>query len=288
MESKDFVSVIIPNFNHAIHLQQCLEALTLQTYPKINYEIIVVDNGSTDNSIAIAKQFSVRVIQYTQQKNPYPCRNIGIKNARGNIIALTDSKCKPDFHWLENGVKALSKKKEAAVIGGNIICKLDQSSSLSEIVYALIYLNIAPTPSQTAAALTGNLFTRKKTFEEIGYYLESNLSGADVEWTERAKSKKLKVIYDAQTIVSYPPKCWKDLMEAAYRDGKAEADLFAKKQGIFSYLGQAIYHARPPYLSSIRKKISRKNIPIFDRSIWSIWWVYWLVRIQWSRGMLGL
>ena len=286
MEVKNFVSVIVPNFNQAIPLQNCLQALTQQSYASSNYEIIVVDNGSTDNSVDIARQFPVKLLSYTDQKNPYPCRNMGIKNAQGNIIALTDSKCTPTSNWIENGVKGLSTSG-VDIIGGNITCPINTSSSVSEIVYALMYLSIAPHESQTAGALTGNLFARKKLFKEIGYYLESSLSGADVEWTERAKSKNKNVVYDAQTIVRYPPKKWKELMHAAYRDGKAETQLFSKQQGKYAYLKNAIYHARPPYFSTIRKKIAEKNIPIFEHSIWSIWWVYWLVRLQWSRGMLG-
>ncbi|MFK8102574.1 MAG: glycosyltransferase family 2 protein [Saprospiraceae bacterium] len=285
--AQDFISVIIPNYNNASHLQKCLAALMQQTQAKSTFEIIVVDNGSTDQSLTILQQFPVTLLQYTAQKNPYPCRNLGIQNARGNLIALIDAKCIPHPDWLAQGYRALQNEK-IDIVGGNIICQFDQNTSVAEIVYALIYLSIAPQENQSAAALTGNLFTWKNTFDTIGFYLENSRSGADVEWTERAKAKGKNVHYAAQAIVTYPPKKRQALLEAAYRDGKAEAQLFARKLGWGTYFWQALYHARPPYFSTIKKKMNAKNIPIFGHSMLSVWWMYWLVRIQWSRGMLGI
>ena len=88
---RDLVSVIIPVYNSAAFLQKSLENLLQQTYP--NLEIIVVDDESTDNSYAIAKQFEPKGLQVLQQKNAGAAvaRNTGLSASTGNYIQFLDA-----------------------------------------------------------------------------------------------------------------------------------------------------------------------------------------------------
>ena len=83
------ISVIVPVFNEIENLPHCLNALRAQTLPDECYEVLVVDNGSTDGSFEAARRYTgVRAIQ-DLQPNAYLCRNTGIRATRGDIVVFT-------------------------------------------------------------------------------------------------------------------------------------------------------------------------------------------------------
>ena len=98
--SRPKFSVIVPAFNAELILPACLEALCRQSMPEQNYEIIVVNDGSTDNTSKIAEQFDVKAI-YQTNRGPAAARNKGVGEARGDIILFTDSDCIPDRGWIQ-------------------------------------------------------------------------------------------------------------------------------------------------------------------------------------------
>lgn len=89
--SDQLVSVIIPTYNRARFLVQAVDSVLRQTYR--NFEIIVVDDGSTDNTKEVVSQYASEPLKYVFQKNngPSAARNTGIKLARGEYIAFLDS-----------------------------------------------------------------------------------------------------------------------------------------------------------------------------------------------------
>ncbi|MFP6582216.1 MAG: glycosyltransferase family A protein, partial [Candidatus Hydrogenedentota bacterium] len=92
------VSIIIPAYNAEATLAECLEACLAQTYSV--EEVIVIDDGSTDNTATIAREYDVT---YVPQDNAGPAvaRNHGARVASGDVIALTDSDCIPEPNWIE-------------------------------------------------------------------------------------------------------------------------------------------------------------------------------------------
>ena len=95
----ELISIIIPTFNHAQYLERCLKSIENQTIR--NYEIIIVDNHSTDNTKTIVDNFKYLPIKYLLIHNNgvyAKSRNLGIKNSSGDIIAFLDS----DDWWKEN------------------------------------------------------------------------------------------------------------------------------------------------------------------------------------------
>lgn len=95
------VSVIIPAYNAASTLHQCLKALREQTIPEVTYEIIVVDDASIDETNSIAHEFpNIRILSVAHQ-GPAAARNFGAQNARGAILLFTDADCMPLNNWIE-------------------------------------------------------------------------------------------------------------------------------------------------------------------------------------------
>lgn len=101
------VSVVIPNYNGMEHLPECLETLAKQTYR--DFEIVLVDNASTDGSVAWVQEHypMVRIIQRTTNGGPVKSANDGVRNARGEYVILLDNDTAADPRWLEILVKAL-------------------------------------------------------------------------------------------------------------------------------------------------------------------------------------
>ena len=99
MKPRPWVSIIVPSYNGAKRLACCLAALDGQkvTFP---FEIIVVLDGSTDNSADVIRQFpGVRMIGQANA-GPAAARNRGVQMARGDLIAFTDDDCVPVETWL--------------------------------------------------------------------------------------------------------------------------------------------------------------------------------------------
>src|SRR3972149_10647300 len=110
------ISVIVPAYNAGKTIGQALSAITNQSYPAELYEIIVVDDGSTDDTVEEIKKFPVK---YIWQKNsgPATARNRGVTYANGDTILFTDSDCMPDVNWISEMVKPFKDINVMAVKG---------------------------------------------------------------------------------------------------------------------------------------------------------------------------
>jgi glycosyltransferase involved in cell wall biosynthesis len=94
------ISVVIPAYNAAGTIGNCVRALTQQSTPRGEYEIIVVDDGSTDQTAVIAEAAGAQVIRQSNQ-GPAAARNHGVEMARGDLILFTDADCEPFPDWIE-------------------------------------------------------------------------------------------------------------------------------------------------------------------------------------------
>ena len=96
-----FVSIIVPTFNRKTELEQCVKSLLNLTYK--DYEIIIVDDGSSDGTEELIRGLDANIV-YIRQKNAGPAvaRNTGIQHMKGEFAVFTDSDCIVDKKWLED------------------------------------------------------------------------------------------------------------------------------------------------------------------------------------------
>jgi glycosyltransferase involved in cell wall biosynthesis len=113
------VSVVIPTYNSAEKLKECLNALEKQNFPSEKYEIIVIDDGSNDSTAAIVRNFEVNYY-YQNNRGPAAARNRGSEMAQGDIILFTDSDCIPDKSWIKQMVSSLQCPEIVGVKGAYI------------------------------------------------------------------------------------------------------------------------------------------------------------------------
>src|SRR5664280_2479526 len=104
------ITVVIAAFNEEKDLPKCLTAITTQDFPKDDYEIIVVDNNSTDKTVEIAKSFGAKVIQEAKQGNTFAVKK-GMDSATGEIIANTDADTVVFPDWLSTIRQIFEDKK---------------------------------------------------------------------------------------------------------------------------------------------------------------------------------
>ena len=114
------VSVVVASYNGDRTLEACLKSLERLNYP--NYEVLLVDDGSTDRTEQIAKQFpSARYIKHETNRGLSAARNTGIKAAAGELVAFTDSDCRADEDWLFYLVGDLLNSEFAGIGGHNLL-----------------------------------------------------------------------------------------------------------------------------------------------------------------------
>ncbi len=111
------MSVIVCTYNGSPTIGQCCEELTRLDYP--DYEVIVVDDGSTDDTAAVVSQYDVKLIQ-TENHGLSAARNTGANAATGEIVAYIDDDAWPDAHWLHYLALAFNSGDYAGVGGPNI------------------------------------------------------------------------------------------------------------------------------------------------------------------------
>lgn len=124
--SHPFVSVVTPIYNRRDWVAELLATIEKQTYPRDRFELIIVDDNSTDGAwedvqkFASDSAFPVRCFRNeTGIRGPGVTRNIGIEHAKGEIVAFIDSDCQADPNWLMNGVRAFSEG--VGVVEGRVI-----------------------------------------------------------------------------------------------------------------------------------------------------------------------
>ena len=114
-------SVIIPNWNGARYLPECLESLQAQTYPRL--EVIVVDNGSTDDSVALIKRNypEVRLLELGENRGLTGAVNAGARIAQGEVLALLNNDALPHPGWVAALVAALKRHPEAGMAASKML-----------------------------------------------------------------------------------------------------------------------------------------------------------------------
>ena len=189
------ISIIIPTYNSAQYICEAIESVLNQTYK--DFEIIVVDDGSTDNTKEVIKPY-LNKIKYIYQQNsgPSAARNRGIKEAKGEYIAFLDA----DDIWLpqklELQIKFMEKEKEVGLIFSDMILfnekGIIKNSFLKEKLFfnklsikplssteKVIYDNVFNALLQENFIPTNTVIVKKECFNKVGFFDETLFSVED-------------------------------------------------------------------------------------------------------------
>ncbi|WBC14830.1 glycosyltransferase family 2 protein [Micromonospora sp. WMMA1998] len=117
MQPVPLVSVVIPNFNYARSLALCLAALARQTYPAV--EVIVIDDHSTDESVAVAERMGARVLRTARRASGCAAgRNVGVEHSSGEVLFFLDSDVALEPDAIANAVRILADDPRIGAVCG--------------------------------------------------------------------------------------------------------------------------------------------------------------------------
>ena len=185
LEIYPFVSIVLPAYNEAKCIKSCLESLKNLNYPKNLYEIILVDNGSTDETVQIARDYTDQ-IYILKGVNVAALRNMGTLKARGKIYAFIDADCTADTEWINNAVNFLHS--QICITGSKCQAPLD-SGWIEKAWFSQREFKIA----EVSYINSGNLIVPANIFKKVGGFKETLVTGEDYEFCVRAK-KSTKII----------------------------------------------------------------------------------------------
>ena len=204
MTALPLVSVIIPVYNDAQRLRQCLQALRSQTYHP--FEVVVVDNGSSDFSDVqeTVSNWPKAVLVTESTPGSYAARNAGIAHAKGRILAFTDADCLPAAEWLACGVAQMQAHPDCGFVAGAIHIFTQNHRHPVELYESVMALSQQKFVAQDRFGATANLFTRPEVFEAVGRFNTELKSSGDVEWGQRVFAAGYAQVYAEDARVEHP------------------------------------------------------------------------------------
>lgn len=224
------ISVIVPVFNTARYLERVVAALLAQDYPRQDYELIFVDNGSQDGGPSILARYPEIKLLREPERGSYAARNRGIREACGEILAFTDSDCFPSPSWLSAIDRALRRESAALLLGP----RLPSGSSLGARLLAdydnqKVEFICASSDPEIHFGYTNNMAVRSAVMDRFGPF-EGRMRGADTLFTRRVV-KELScdaVVYCPDMAVQHAEL---DSVSGYYR----KAQIYARSHGAFRH-----------------------------------------------------
>lgn len=224
------ISVIIPIYNTEKTIVQTLKGLKNQR--KKDFEVVIVDDGSTDNSSKLVTKFEKQsglAINLIHQKNsgPAKARNLGVKHSEGNIVIFLDSDCIPPKNWIEEMVKPLNKK----VVGCNCGYEVKNKESL---IARYINYEIAKRHKKLIGRSVDTIGTYstsliKSVFNEVGGFDTKYraASGEDFDLAFNIRRKGYNLVFTGKTFVyHYHPDSLRKYLKQQFGRGYWRARIY--------------------------------------------------------------
>lgn len=230
MPSTPLISVIIPVRNGGDSIHRCLTSLLATSYSVERREIIVVDNGSTDRTAEIVGGFPVRYVTALERRGAPAARNVGIRAARGEILAFTDADCAVTSGWLAAIARAF-ERPEVGAVAGEI---LPYPPTTPAERYASRIRHLSPqrylARPRLPFAVFANLAFRREVFDRIGLLDEHLFQGDSTDFCTRfVRGSGLKLEYAPHAVVFHRHRAttW-DFLTQQWNYGRGHALLYIK------------------------------------------------------------
>jgi glycosyltransferase involved in cell wall biosynthesis len=252
------ISVIVPVYNGAGHIGDCIEALLRQDFPLGHYEIIIVNNRSTDATQEIIERYPVRSL-YESKRGPAAARNTGIRASTAEFVAFTDADCIPQSNWLSKLFSVMPKTICGA--GGQVSSYYEYdmiSNYVDQIVFRQRYNILHKSPPHIT---TANACFRRAILLDIGLFDESFpfAAGEDRDLGERLALAGGKFAFAEQAIVLHKhPQTLESFYNQRFRHASGQFYANLKKYGKLSFMRMLVDIDNSRLISLLRRIISCK------------------------------
>jgi glycosyltransferase involved in cell wall biosynthesis len=275
---------VIPVYNEAVELEKVLNALEKQTFPQEEFEVIVVDNGSTDNTKELVKSYEgiKYLLQVDYLNSSYSSRNRGIEASNGEVIILLDGTVIPEKRWLEEGLNCM-KKKNADIITSKVYFDFEGNVTGGKLYDS----NNATTEGQVknrGVAVTASLFVKADLFDEIGKFAEGAETAEDGIWTWKATQKGYKLEFCHKSKAIKKAKKFSKLIKKQWREAKGYPvfwRLQGKKVPIYKKLVKSLFPFHPNRLNRLLQNV---DFEVNLNQKLRLYFVAWTIWITMSLG----
>jgi len=256
-KKKLFLSVIIPTYQDWEQLKKCIDALSKQTYSRNNFEVIIVNNDPKDSPPELNLPKNFQIIS-EGKPGSYAARNKGVRIAKGDILAFTDSDCIVDRNWLENAIHCFHNHKNIDRIAGKVEV-FDNFTESPAAIYDMLLSFDQKFLAKNGTSVTANMFAKREVFENVGLFDTNLMSGGDTTWGYKANEKGFRIIFKGNVVVKHPAR--NSIYEVVKKAKRVYGGHFLiKKWHENSFLKNvilSIYPLRPPIRAI--SKIFRDN-----------------------------
>jgi len=187
-----FVSIVVPVYNGESTIRECLDSIMALDYPREKLEVIAVDDGSTDKTVSILKNYALILIQ--KQHGGYPSSmNAGIKEARGDAVLIVDSDTYVEQDYLAKMLREFDDRK-VGVVSGYVATKSNAKfwariiGFESEDRYDQMKSKYVDFITSTCTAY------RREVFSQVGLFNEGLKRGSDEDLAQRASKVGWKIV----------------------------------------------------------------------------------------------
>jgi GT2 family glycosyltransferase len=238
-DPEPLISVIIPFYNQLEQLRMTLIHLDQQTLPDDRYEVIVINDGSIDNlqeeAGAINLSYGLTVYRQDHQ-GPAAARNLGVKQARGEILLFLDADMLAEPKLLEAHLRAHENRSRVLIEGKRMNHLTKQTPVFMQIID--VDTNPRREPIDFTEILTCNLSVRKSRFLETGGFNERLIRWQDVEFSYRAHRAGFELVFQSEAV--------------AYHEHPMSFQQYCEKQRIHHQLAWHFFNLHPEAAKSFQ------------------------------------
>ncbi len=182
------VAIVIPTYNEEGNIKRCLDSLAGLDYPASRFEVVVVDNGSTDETVRIVNECGVRVVSEPAARVG-GVRNRGVAETTSDLLAFIDADCEALPTWLSGAAEEFRSHPETGAVGGNYL--VYESATWIERVWAVRPVKgREPVPYLAA----GNLIISRQLFDRVGGFEAALNAGEDEELGRRIRETDMAIV----------------------------------------------------------------------------------------------
>ena len=261
--SRTKLTAYIPAFNVARFLPGCVESLLTQTLTPA--EILVIDDGSADNSAEIACRYpEVKLIRHDRNRGLAAARNTAFRSAECDLVASLDADCVAEPSWLANLAEHMQDSQVAGV--GGFLQEGIQVSLADRWRAAHMPQEWGPELIRNPKFLFGcnNIF-RKSAVLDIGGYDESmRTNGEDCDLYRRLRAKNWQFIYDPAARATHRRSdTVRSILENYWRWWKSGVNAYSGGISLRSVLGHALFvHLRYSFMETVSHDIAERRIAL--------------------------
>jgi glycosyltransferase involved in cell wall biosynthesis len=205
-----FVSVIVPARNAEETVGECLASLMRLDYDPGRREILVIDNGSSDRTVEIVREYPVCCL-FESRRGPSAARNRGVQASRGEIVAFTDADCVVTTGWLRALVRGF-ERPEVWAVAGEIVAYPPRTPAERYVARRKARWQEPALRATRPFAVTSNAAFRRETFDRLGLFDPRLIKAQDKDFGWRflgAGDPELAYSSEALVLHHHRPTAWK-------------------------------------------------------------------------------